>query len=170
MPRTAERVVDEAAEKICGCIATGPTSDDLWPGTSIQAICKNPRPLRPWDCNDRADVYISHHETPADLTSPSSSIRSQRSMQITLSLRRRGQYRDAGVAPCSPISCPHHQDLLVRAERRRQKFFNDFSRACARTLRGSQLTARPPGSGASQDRRTRVWQKLLHPYGGSPGA
>jgi hypothetical protein len=30
-----------------------------------------------------------------------------------------------------------HQDLLVRAERRRQKFFNDFSRACARTLRGS---------------------------------
>ena len=29
VPRTAERVIDEAAEKLCGFIATGPTSDHL---------------------------------------------------------------------------------------------------------------------------------------------
>jgi hypothetical protein len=28
---------------------------------------------------------------------------------------------------------PYHRDVLVRAERRLRKFFNDFSRACART-------------------------------------
>ena len=40
----------------------------------------------------------------------------------------------------SPISRHHHQDLLVRAERRRQKFFNDFSRACARRACGERIS------------------------------
>jgi hypothetical protein len=47
-----------------------------------------------------------------------------------------------------------HQDLLVRAERRRQKFFNDFSRACARTLRGSLWAGAAVAGQAFNSRRS----------------
>ena len=40
---------------------------------------------------------------------------------------------------------PAHRDLLVRAERRRRKFFNDFSRAGACTCVSGSVAARVAG-------------------------
>jgi hypothetical protein len=69
------------------------------------------------------------------------------------------QYRDATdnykkrVAPCSPISAPYHQDRLVRAEPGARVHMRKW-------LWGAQGDERD-----FPNRRTHIWQKLLHPHG-----
>jgi hypothetical protein len=75
--------------------------------------------------------------------------------RLTLSLRRRGQYRDAGVAPCSPISRPHHQDLLVTAEPASAEILQMISRARARAVHAERAEdyGAPRDSGVDRSER-----------------